>query len=66
MPKKEYRKKGFGTQIVNKIIELARKESIKYLKIEVNKDQDISNAFWSSFEFEFSSKNRNIYKLKIF
>jgi len=57
-----YRRQGFATQMKDQLIKWGRLHFATKLKIEVNKDLEPSNRFWSSFGFNLdSSSSKNIY-----
>ncbi len=64
--KPEFRFRGYGTKLLDLIIKWGKARFAKYLKMEVDKTQETSNKFWSSFNFKLdNTQKRNIYFKKI-
>lgn len=47
--RKEYEHKGFGTQLLNKILELAKENDIKYLELTSNKERKRAQNMYLRF-----------------
>ena len=61
-----YRKQGFATQMKDHLIQWGREQSASKLKIVTDKNQELSNRFWSSFGFDLDrSGSRNVYSTRI-
>lgn len=63
----EYRRQGYGKQMYDLLLEWGREKNAKWLCIEVDKDLDRANSFWSSFRGITidQSGDRNLYKKEL-
>ncbi len=56
------RRKGLGKEILGHVTSWGKKQGVQQLSIEVNKELENANRFWSSFSFQRdSSRLRNLY-----
>ncbi len=61
-----YRKKGLASKMKDHLIQWGQEQSATELKIEVDKDLETANAFWSKFGFKLDdSGSRNVYSTNI-
>ena len=60
--KNKFRKKGFGSYLMNYLIEHCEKLNIKKIFLEVSKTNFIAEKFYSSFDFSTVGIRRNYYK----
>ncbi len=60
--KHEYRKKGFGTHLMNFLIKKCKKLNIKKLLLEVSHNNFTAEKFYSQFDFHTVGIRRNYYK----
>ena len=58
----KFRKRGFGSFLMNKLIKRYEKQSISKLVLEVSQNNLIAEKFYSSFDFYTVGKRRNYYK----
>ena len=58
----KYRKKGFGSYLMNHVIKECKKLNINKLFLEVSHDNFIAEKFYSSFDFSTVGIRRNYYK----
>ena len=58
----KYRKKGFGTYLMNNLIKECEKLNISKLFLEVSHNNFIAEKFYSSFDFSTVGIRRNYYK----
>ena len=59
---KKYRKKGFGSYLMNYLIKQCEKLNIKKLLLEVSQSNVIAEEFYSSFDFSTVGIRKNYYK----
>ena len=59
---KKYRKKGFGSYLMNYLIKQCEKLNIKKLLLEVSQSNVIAEEFYSSFAFSTVGIRKNYYK----
>ena len=59
---KKYRKKGFGTYLMNYLIKQCEKLNINKLLLEVSQGNLVAQKFYNSFEFSTVGIRRNYYK----
>lgn len=57
----EFRKKGFGTKIVNKIIDFSKEKSLKFVSLEVRKSNENAINLYKAFGFEILGSRKNFY-----
>jgi GNAT superfamily N-acetyltransferase len=58
-----YRRQGIATRMIEQLIEWSRQQLAMKLKIEVDKNLEPANRFWSSFGFKLDRSGlRNIYE----
>jgi len=60
--KQKYRKKGFGSYLMNYLINQCEKLNIKKLILEVSENNYTANKFYCSFDFSTVGIRRNYYK----
>ena len=58
----KFRKKGFGTQLMNTLIRQCENLNIKKLILEVSQNNATAEKFYSSFDFSTVGIRRNYYK----
>ena len=58
----KFRKKGFGTQLMNNLIRQCENLNIKKLILEVSQNNVTAEKFYSSFDFSTVGIRRNYYK----
>ena len=58
----KFRKKGFGSYLMNYLIKQCERLNLKKLLLEVSQDNVISEKFYSSFDFYTVGIRRNYYK----
>ena len=58
----KFRKKGFGSHLMNHLIELCEKSNIDKLLLEVSKNNIAAEKFYSSFDFSTVGIRKNYYK----
>jgi len=58
----KYRKKGFGTYLMNSLINECKKLNLKKLFLEVSHTNFIAEKFYSHFDFSTVGIRRNYYK----
>ena len=58
----KFRKKGFGTQLMNNLIRQCENLNIKKLILEVSQNNTTAEKFYSSFDFSTVGIRRNYYK----
>ena len=58
----KFRKKGFGTYLMNHLIEQCKKLNVKKIFLEVSHTNFIAEKFYSRFEFSTVGIRRNYYK----
>ena len=59
---KKYRKKGFGSCLMNYVIKHCEKLNIKKLLLEVSHNNDTAEKFYSRFNFSTVGIRKNNYK----
>ena len=59
---KKFRKKGFGTYLMNHLIEQCKKLNIKKIVLEVSHTNFIAEKFYSRFDFSTVGIRKNYYK----
>tara|TARA_B100000287_G_C20107597_1_gene573002 strand:+ start:61 stop:492 length:432 start_codon:yes stop_codon:yes gene_type:complete len=60
--KKRYRRKGYGSYLMNYLIKQCKKLDIKRLLLEVSETNLIAEDFYSKFNFLTVGKRKNYYK----
>ena len=55
--KEEFRKKGYGTKLLNKVIDLARELKVDSVELVVNKDNKIAKRLYKKVGFEKTNKD---------
>ena len=64
--KPEWRRKKFGNEMLNHVIAWGKEQGAEEIRIEVDKDLQKANCFWSSFGCDLdSSGSRNVYLSRI-
>jgi len=58
----KFRKKGFGSHLMNHLIELCENSNIDKLLLEVSKNNIAAEKFYSSFDFSTVGIRKNYYK----
>ena len=58
----KYRKKGFGSYLMNYLIKQCEKLNLKKLLLEVSNNNEIANKFYSRFDFFTVGIRRKYYK----
>ena len=58
----KYRKKGFGTRLMNYLIKRCRKQNIRKLLLEVSYNNKIAKNFYNRFNFSTVGLRKNYYK----
>ena len=58
----KYRKKGFGTYLMNYLIKRCEKLNVNKLFLEVSQNNVTAENFYSNFDFSTVGKRRNYYK----
>ena len=59
---KEFRKKGFGTQLMNYLIKKCERLNLKKLLLEVSQSNFTAERFYSRFDFSTVGIRKNYYK----
>ena len=59
---KEFRKKGFGTQLMNYLIKKCEKLNLKKLLLEVSQDNVTAERFYNRFDVSTVGIRKNYYK----
>ena len=54
--KEEFRKKGFGTKLINKVINLARQLKVDSIELVVNSDNEPAKKLYEKVGFEKTNK----------
>ena len=57
-----FRKKGFGSYLMNSLIKHCEKLNVKKLLLEVSRNNVIGQKFYSSFDFPTVGVRKNYYK----
>ncbi len=57
----EFRKKGFGTKIVNKIIDFSKEKALKFVTLEVRVSNTDAINLYKSFGFEILGTRKEFY-----
>ena len=60
--KQKFRRKGYGTKLMNYLINECRKLNIKKLFLEVSETNSIAENFYSKFNFLTTGRRKNYYK----
>ena len=60
--KQKYRRKGYGTKLMNYLINECRKLNIKKLFLEVSETNSIAENFYCKFNFLTTGRRKNYYK----
>ena len=60
--KKKFRRKGYGTYLMNYLINQCKKLNIEKLLLEVSETNSIAEVFYSKFNFLTVGKRKNYYK----
>jgi len=55
--KKEFRGKGYGTKLINKAINLAKKNKVDSIELVVNKDNKIAKMLYEKTGFKKTKKD---------
>ena len=58
----EYRKRGFGSYLMNYLIRRCKKQNINKLQLEVSQKNIIAGKFYNNFNFSTVGIRRNYYK----
>ena len=58
----EYRKRGFGSYLMNNLISRCKKQNINKLLLEVSQKNIIAGKFYNNFNFSTVGIRRNYYK----
>ena len=59
--KKSERNKGIGTELLNKIVEIAKKNGAKSLTLEVNENNKYAIKLYEKFDFEEIGRRKKYY-----
>ena len=59
---KRFRRKGYGTYLMNYLIKQCEKSNIKKLLLEVSEKNSIAEVFYSEFNFLTVGRRKNYYK----
>ena len=57
-----YRRKGFGSKLINKIISYCKSQNIEKIILEVSSKNNLANNFYSKFGFKTIAVRKNYYK----
>ena len=60
--KQKFRRKGYGTELMNYLINECRKLNIKKLFLEVSETNSIAENFYCKFNFLTTGRRKNYYK----
>ena len=60
--KQKFRRKGYGTKLMNYLINECRKLNIKKLLLEVSETNSIAENFYCKFNFLTTGRRKNYYK----
>ena len=60
--KQKFRRKGYGSYLMNYLIQECRKSNIKKLLLEVSETNSIAEVFYSKFSFLNVGRRKNYYK----
>ena len=60
--KQRFRRKGFGSYLMNYLIQECEKSNIKKLLLEVSETNSIAEVFYSKFNFLTVGRRKNYYK----
>ena len=60
--KKKFRKKGFGSHLMNYLIQRCKDKNINRLLLEVSQNNQIAEKFYNRFDFSTVGLRRNYYK----
>ena len=60
--KQKFRRKGYGTKLMNYLINECRKLNIKKLLLEVSETNSIAENFYCKFNFLTNGRRKNYYK----
>ena len=60
--KESYRRLGYGTHLMNKIIEYSKQESTKLIYLHMSAANNVALKFYNNFKFEIIDKVDNYYK----
>ncbi|MDO8619467.1 MAG: GNAT family N-acetyltransferase [Candidatus Daviesbacteria bacterium] len=55
--KEEFRKKGYGTQLINKALNLARELKVDSIELVVNKDNEVAKNLYEKVGFKKTNKD---------
>ena len=59
---KKFRKRGFGSCLMNYLIKICKKQNINKLLLEVSQKNGVAKNFYRSFDFSTVGVRRNYYK----
>ena len=59
--KEEFRKKGYGTKLINKVLKLASELKVDSIELVVNKDNEVAKNLYEKVGFE--KTNKDYYRL---
>ena len=62
----KWRRNKFGNEMLNHVISWGKEQGAEEVKIEVDKDLELANCFWSSFGYRLDpSGSRNVYRSRL-
>jgi len=62
--KKDYRRKGIGTSLLQELIKIATNLNLNYITLEVNEENESAINLYNKFKFETVGIRKNYYKNK--